>query len=153
MTISNSTKNLLALSFVKGVGAKTLATLTNCKNFADFCIDDFTSLDKRLINALNKAKTANADFWQTAMKEAEEQIVWAEKTETRILSFFDADYPSLLKTSKEDPCILYVQGKLHTDDKKSVAVIGTRNASYQGEQLTERITKHLVEQGQILLAA
>lgn len=152
MTSSNATKNLLALSFVKGVGTKTLATLSNYKNFADFRIDDFTSLNKRLINALNKAKTANADFWQTAMKEAEEQITWAEKNDTRILSFFDADYPSLLKTSKEDPCILYVQGKLHTDDKKSVAVIGTRKASYQGELLTERITKYLVEQGQSIVS-
>lgn len=77
MTISNATKNLLALSFVKGVGTKALATLASHDSFEKFQIQDIASLDKLLISALNKAKTANAGFWQAAMKEAEKQIAWA----------------------------------------------------------------------------
>lgn len=132
MIISNATKNLLALSFVKGVEVNKLAILSGHNNFDKFCINDITALSQPLADTLAKAKAVQSNFWQLALKEAEEQISWAEKTNTRILSFFDADYPSLLKTSKFDPCILYCQGKLHADDKKSVAVIGMVSSYFCG---------------------
>lgn len=76
-----------------------------------------------------------------------EQITLASKEDVRILSFFDAAYPALLTSSKDDPCVIYVKGNLSETPNHSVAVIGTREPTQQGRLMAKRITVAVMAHG------
>jgi len=77
---------------------------------------------------------------------AEVQIEEAIRSKIRILSPLDEDYPKLLSATKDDPCILYVMGRLALSPQNSVAIIGTRQPTETGLEVTRRITEFFVEQ-------
>lgn len=65
-----------------------------------------------------------------------------EKTGARILSLWNDDrYPSLLRSIHDPPALLYVRGNLPAND--SFAVVGARQASSTGRQLTREICREL----------
>ena len=61
-------------------------------------------------------------------------------------SFWDEQYPALLKNIYTPPIILYQLGKLIEADKSAIAIVGTRQATNYGKLQTERFAKELVEQ-------
>jgi DNA protecting protein DprA len=67
-----------------------------------------------------------------------------------ILSVLDADYPKLLKTSlkrEQTPPVLFYAGDLRILERKTVAVIGSRNAGAESLEFTRAISAFLAEQG------
>ena len=54
------------------------------------------------------------------------------KRQARVISFLDDDYPSLLRETPGAPCVLYTRGKIPQDRPLSIAVVGSRKASYYG---------------------
>jgi DNA processing protein len=65
----------------------------------------------------------------------------------RCLSYFDKEYPSLLKTLKKPPKLIFIKGDIKPEDKKAVAIIGTRNPTRYGIKMTKLISQRLVERG------
>jgi len=69
------------------------------------------------------------------------------KHNTRIVSIYSDQYPENLKHIYNPPVILYYKGSLSNQDNYSLAVVGSRKASYSGMKAAEQITKGLVEYG------
>lgn len=65
------------------------------------------------------------------------------KSDIRKILITDSDYPSKLREIKSSPKELYVKGKLPDKDKKTVAIVGARNASEYGITLGKQIAKIL----------
>lgn len=64
-------------------------------------------------------------------------------TDYKIVKKEDNDYPEKLKRIKEAPEKLYVRGNLPDPNKKSVAIVGARNASDYGLTLAKTISRIL----------
>lgn len=65
----------------------------------------------------------------------------------RTIKLDDLEYPSLLKDIKNAPPELYVDGSINCVNMPCVAVVGSRNMSEYGKDMTRRIVKELVGAG------
>ncbi|WP_228407706.1 DNA-processing protein DprA [Proteus cibi] len=142
MIISSSTKLLLTLSMLKGVGPVFLKKIAfHHPSLEELTLSELSKSDAKLANILNAYNELSIVY-----DKVEEQIEYAEKNNFRILSILDNEYPALLAKTNDDPCILYVKGNLSSFPEKSVAVIGTREPTNHGSLIAERITTFFVEQ-------
>lgn len=65
----------------------------------------------------------------------------------QILTWADAAYPARLREIGQPPPVLYLRGDLLEQDETAVAVVGTRQVTAYGRQLTEEIASFLAENG------
>jgi DNA processing protein len=70
-----------------------------------------------------------------------------EQLEVRLLTRGDPEYPALLREIHDPPPALYVRGTLLPQDRKAVAIVGTRKISDYGRRTAERFGKELAEAG------
>ncbi|MBC2756411.1 MAG: DNA-protecting protein DprA [Desulfobacteraceae bacterium] len=74
------------------------------------------------------------------------EIALAEKQQCRIITSADPEYPPLLHHIPDPPPYIYVKGRLEETDK-SVAVVGSRNASSYGKSMATRLSRELASLG------
>jgi DNA processing protein len=79
----------------------------------------------------------------TGFHEAENEIRFIEKTGIKPLFITDADYPQRLLNCYDSPLLLYYKGNAGLNASKMIAVIGTRNHTEYGKQVTEKLIKEL----------
>jgi DNA processing protein len=79
-----------------------------------------------------------ADF-----KTAEDEIKFIEKYKITPLFIADKNYPQRLLNCYDSPTLLYYKGTADLNNQKIVAVIGTRNNSDYGKQVTEKLMNEL----------
>ncbi|MCH6234407.1 DNA-processing protein DprA [Cognataquiflexum rubidum] len=77
------------------------------------------------------------------LKEAAELISNCEKKGIRILTFSDPDFPTRLKVMDDCPMVLYTKGQVNLNPNRSVAIVGTRNATEYGKNITKKIIEDL----------
>jgi DNA processing protein len=65
----------------------------------------------------------------------------------RVLTWKDAEYPSHLKEIEQPPPVLYVRGDITLEDNWAVAIVGTRQVTAYGRQVTEELASALVHNG------
>lgn len=70
-----------------------------------------------------------------------------QDNDIKCLSYFDKEYPTLLKTLKDPPKLIFIKGDIKPEDEKAVAIIGTRNPTEYGIKMTRQISQSLVEKG------
>ncbi len=63
----------------------------------------------------------------------------------RIISYWDDTYPALLKTIYDPPAVLYTRGNL--PDREYFAIVGSRQATPAGLELTRELAGKLAAQG------
>jgi len=64
-----------------------------------------------------------------------------------MLTFKDKEYPFLLKQITDPPVVLYIKGRLKEEDKLSIAIVGSRQASFYGLQCSQKFSFELAELG------
>jgi DNA processing protein len=137
---------ILRLLSLRGVGPKSAIALA--KRFSTISqiveADDFEL--RQVVNGSVISTLRNLQMWYSAYIVAEKIFDKSASHSIRVLSYFCSDYPSLLKLIPDRPPILYVKGKLRNDDRY-VACVGTREPSYFGKTVAQRMAKMLVESG------
>lgn len=68
------------------------------------------------------------------------------KIKARVITFWDDEYPEILRNIYDPPLILYVIGSLSEPDEHLIGIVGTRNPSYYGKAQTERFADFLSRQ-------
>lgn len=63
-----------------------------------------------------------------------------------LISLWDEEYPYLLKKIYDPPIFLYCLGNFHSDDRNSVAIVGTRNPTSYGKEVCAKISDELASQ-------
>jgi len=76
---------------------------------------------------------------------AEEEIAFIEKFKITPLFLTDEKYPKRLLNCYDSPTLLYYRGEADLNVSKIVAIIGTRNHTEYGKQLTEKLVAELAE--------
>lgn len=137
--ISEATRRLLALSMLKGVGPATLRKVSHLPGLATLPVAELATTVPLLGKALGLSGA-----WDDARRAADEQEEQAGRHDAAILSVADAGYPTLLARTPDDPAILFIKGRLSSSVAEPVAVIGTREPTVHGVEITRRIVKHLV---------
>ena len=138
---SLKTQRLLEYSMLKGVGPAALRKIAAINCFEQKEPSELADA----VSAL-KRSLADSNSWGVARSLANEQVVEAEAHQVRIISSADADYPALLSESPDNPFILFVKGQLAQAPDNSVAIIGTREPTKHGLEISNRIARYFVEQ-------
>ncbi len=86
-----------------------------------------------------------AEYPGTPIDAARRIIDRAEQVQARILTYWDRDYPELLREIPRPPLALYLIGDLNT--RRAVAVVGTRKADLKSALIARRIGYDLASQG------
>ncbi|KKR34012.1 MAG: protecting protein DprA protein [Candidatus Gottesmanbacteria bacterium GW2011_GWC2_39_8] len=72
-----------------------------------------------------------------------------DKKSVHYLILTDEKYPKLLRQIKDAPFVLYIKGKKtgEWDISKTIGVVGTRKVTGYGKEVTQRLTRELVNYG------
>mgnify|MGYP001485716535 FL=1 len=80
-------------------------------------------------------------------KVIEAALVWAEQPGNHLLTLADAEYPPSLLTADDPPLMLYARGRVELLAQPMFAIVGSRNATAQGERDAEAFAAALGQAG------
>ncbi len=84
--------------------------------------------------------------------EIEKEIQFIEKYKIQPLFITDKNYPQRLLNCYDPPTLLYYRGEADLNCAKIVALIGTRNHTEYGKQLTEGLVRELASQKVLIVS-
>lgn len=134
----------IAFSRVSGIGPVRLAALLDvCGSIeaawrASIQQMQAARLDRRTIELFLEAR-------RTIDPAAELQRTLDAGVE--VLTWDDPAYPEVLRTIESSPPVLYVRGRLVSQDEWAVAVVGTRHASTYGREVAHILSGELARAG------
>ncbi len=139
----------LLLSVDKIGPSRVRSLLSKFKNFNNIFDASLTELEKvegisfELGKRIKSARQKRNDL----ISIVESQLNGLDKINAKLISLWDAEYPSLLKKIYDPPLLLYTKGIFSDKDNYSIAAVGTRNPTNYGKVQTERIISELALQG------
>ncbi len=129
---------ILCLARMQGVGyAQKKAILEGSERVASLFTGECKVEDPKLRAKLRSFK----DF-----RKLEDEMATLEKTGVRILTLRDPLYPQQLRSIPDPPLAIYAKGPLEFNDR-TIAIVGSRKATYEGMNLAERIAETLSSLG------
>lgn len=133
----------VALSFIHGLGAQTFCQLL--KAFGDPA-NIYAASFKPLTEIVSE-KIA-IDIGKGADEEAlKDTIQWLSQPNNYLVTLADIHYPKALLEINDPPPFLYAKGNLALLNQPSIAIVGSRSASVQGEKNAEAFAQGLCEYG------
>lgn len=96
---------------------------------------------------------AGLEHLEDARARVEEELELASSVGADLLTVLDGErYPANLRLVPNLPPFLFVRGTITESDMRSVAVVGTRNASPEGVQKAGTLASRLVESGVVVVS-
>ncbi len=86
------------------------------------------------------------------LKEAEAELHRAVRSGTRLIHYFQREYPGRLKKIPDAPPFLYVKGSFSFDNPRILAVVGTRQAGNYGKQAIEIFLEELKDYQPVIVS-
>jgi len=80
-----------------------------------------------------------------AYERAQRELEWIDAHGIRVWTLSDEDYPYRLRQCPDKPLLLYSKGNVHPSDGHIVSIVGTRQPTDRGCQLTERLVSDLAD--------
>ena len=142
----------MALALIPGIGANiTRALMARCKT-----ADEIFRLKRNDLLSVQGIGTLLADrlLHTSTFKRAEEEIRFLEKEHLVCRFLFDDDYPIRLAQCPDAPIIFFQRGEIPWTGFRMISVIGTRNPTTRGKQITRDLIQGLAEKGhQVLITS
>ena len=131
----------LALHFIPRIGpVQTKILIDHFHNASDIFKAKKSQLEK--IEGIGEMK-AKSILSFTDFDKAEEELLFVEKFKIQPLFITDKNYPKRLLNCFDPPALLFYKGNADLNTSKIITVIGTRNNSDYGKQITEKLIKDL----------
>jgi DNA processing protein len=142
--MSDPRRYWLGFSLVKGIGAVRLRKLLDFFGDAETA---WNAPQQSLIESGLTPKLSERVIQVRATIHVDR--LWDETLAKGItvITWDDAGYPSYLLNVDQPPPILYLRGSLTSDDAYAVAIVGTRNVTPYGRQVTEELASFLARNG------
>ncbi len=142
-------KYWLAFSLVPNIGAKRLVHLY--ERFGDLreawhapqAALRSSELGKKTLDSLLKLRQS-LDL-DAAMDQVKKADAW-------LLTMADERYPAALRRMDDAPSLLYVRGRILSQDDLALAVVGTRKATKAGRDITFDLSQQLAAQGVTIIS-
>ena len=133
----------IGITLVKGIGNITAKQIIeNLDNVAllftekKHVLEKISGLSRRIINEIH-----NPDV----LKRAEKEIRFIEKSRIKPLFITDTAYPNRLKECVDAPVMLYFRGNADLNVGKIISIVGTRNATSYGRDITDQLVREIKE--------
>lgn len=141
--ISHPLAPYLALWYTPGIGPRRFYKLVT--HFSD--IQQLFRASTPQLTALGMPEATIHALQNPNWRSVEHTLTWATQPNNHILTWEDAHYPSLLKEIHDPPPILLVKGSLQPLNTTQIAIVGSRNPTYAGLEITRTFTRDLVVAG------
>lgn len=138
----NNKSYLLALNRIGSIGPRTVAKLLNRWPQLDELFK-LSSEQKQEAGLPLKLAEAITHF---DIKQIEADWRWETAQDHHLLTWFDKEYPPLLKEIHDPPPVLYAIGDLNCFDQPSIAMVGSRKPSVTGSETAWRFAYELASQ-------
>jgi DNA processing protein len=135
----------LEFNLIKGIGLKTknklLEIYSSPFNIFSLSFEELEkTFNKQIANLiLNRDKNLR--------KQAERELLQAEKKGIKLIHINQEAYPKLLKEIPEKPILLYTKGNIELLNHPSIAIVGSRKHSSYGRATTQKFASELAEDG------
>lgn len=133
----------ISLSNIHGIGTQTFCQLLKTfGNPASIYAATFKQLNEVVSEKIATEITRGVDDETLAGS-----LHWLSQTDNYLVTLADAHYPKALLEISDPPPLLYAKGNLALLNQPSIAIVGSRNASVQGEKNAEAFAQGLCDYG------
>jgi len=127
----------IGITLVKGIGNITAKQIIeNLDNVVllftekKHVLEKISGLSRRIINEIHSPDV---------LKRAEKEIRFIERSHIEPLFITDPAYPNRLKECVDAPVMLYFRGNTDLNAGKIISIVGTRNATTYGKEITDQL--------------
>lgn len=134
----------LALSYVRGIGAVRFRKLLSF--FGDLSRAWQAGSTELLAAGLSEKNVADI----LEKRKTLDPLALPEQLSARGIAFLtwqDGEYPRYLKEIAQPPPVLFYKGSITSEDDLAVAIVGTRNVTAYGKQITRDTAEYLAHNG------
>lgn len=148
--LSNELLYQIALTLVPNIGPVQAKILID--HFGD-AESVFKASTKKLssVENIGEVRAASIKAFEDFEK-AEEEIAFIEKYKIQPIFLTDQNYPQRLLKCYDPPTLLYYRGNADLNHAKIISIIGTRNNTDYGKQVTEKLVADLAEENVLILS-
>jgi DNA processing protein len=146
MRIAPEQRKLLALCRISGASWHLLAREAQQHGIDRLWRGSVTELSPEATKTAQLIKDRLPDLDRLA-EQVERDVQSAFDAGAQLVTVLDDDYPATLRLIFNLPPFLFIQGHLQDADLRSVAVVGTRQASDDGLRRSARMSRLLIENG------
>lgn len=141
----NALEALVALTHIPGLGAARVRQLIECFSSAEAALEadagaigQIPGFGAKFCEGWERHK--KGDSWKRDMELAAEKGI-------SLISYTDPRYPKALLQIADHPVVLYVAGEILPEDSRSLAIVGTRNATIYGMEMAGQVSGMLARSG------
>jgi len=138
----------VALSRIKGVGSATLCQLLSHFGSPEGVFSASRSVLRELVGE-SIADAIAAGVGQCSIAPT---LAWLAQDNNHIITLADSCYPKALLQTSSPPAVLYAKGQLDLLSMPSIAIVGSRHATPQGEKNAEQFAHNLCNQGMCVVS-
>lgn len=109
-------------------------------------------IDELITNENIGNKLAQTIVSEEYRKNLDKYIEYMEKEKINIVTIEDNEYPQKLKMIDDYPMYLYTKGNIDLLNKKSIAMVGTRNCTNYGRKVAVNLSKKLVDNNVVVIS-
>jgi DNA processing protein len=131
------------LSLINGIGSQTFCQLLRAFGTPSHIFS--TSIQQ--LKTVVSEKIALAIHEQMQYETIDATRLWLNQTNNSLITLADPDYPKILLETIDPPPFLYAKGNIQLLNQASIAIVGSRNASVQGEKNAEAFAFDLANHG------
>lgn len=82
---------------------------------------------------------------QNVLQQAKNEVDFILKNKIKTFFYLDEDYPARLKNCSDAPVILYFKGNANLNEHKIISVVGTRNATPYGKEMSDELIQNFAQ--------
>ena len=142
---------LIALLQLKGVGSGTIIKLLKHYGSAQNIFEQLPNEDPSVVKGIGQTAfqaISGGPNWV----EVEREMEFILRHEIQCITYNSPEYPRRLKFCQDAPCLLYSKGNVDFNHPRILAVVGTRRATPQGKEITQRIIADLASQNVLIIS-
>jgi len=127
----------IALGMIPGVGDITVRKLVSYSGSAEAVFNESYRSLMRIPGIGESMANAIAD--RKYLVEAHREAEYVQDHDIRVFFFLDDDYPFRLRQCEDAPITFYYRGNADLNASHVLSIVGTRNATQRGREITQRI--------------
>jgi DNA processing protein len=133
----------LRLTLIPGVGGESRRQLLKAFGLPEAVF----SAGSSALRAVVGATLAERLLTQDCEREIDAALEWAGQPGNHIVTLADATYPQALLAAADPPVLTFAKGRLELLNRPALAIVGSRNATKQGEATAEAFASMLSAAG------
>jgi DNA processing protein len=134
---------LVALNLIGDIGSIRLNKLLD---YFEEPENIFSASEEKLMGVCGIGQILAQRICAFKKEDIDQELVLAKKYGLKVLTVDDKDYPENLSNIFDPPIVLYVKGRIIAEDKFSIAIVGSRRASFYGLSSAENFGACLASQ-------